>query len=103
MPSIRQLARELTVNQNTVLRVYERLTAENLLQRRHGDGTFVAGAVPRRALQRQTEKFTEEFQRLVREGRMLGLDDTQLQSLLDQSLRRADEPAAERDGRGRTA
>ncbi len=32
MPSIRELARDLAVNQNTILRVYERLTAEGLLE-----------------------------------------------------------------------
>jgi len=40
------LAAELAVNQNTILHVYERLAAEGLLQRRHGDGTFVADASP---------------------------------------------------------
>ena len=46
LPSVRALAAELAVNQNTILRVYERLTAEGLLERRHGDGTFVADRVP---------------------------------------------------------
>lgn len=31
LPSVRELARELAVNQNTILRVYERLTGEGLL------------------------------------------------------------------------
>ena len=43
LPSVRELARELAVNQNTVLRVYERLCGEGLLEMRHGQGTFVAG------------------------------------------------------------
>ena len=43
LPSVRQLAQQLAVNQNTVLRVYERLTAEGLFEMRHGEGTFVAG------------------------------------------------------------
>ena len=30
LPSVRQLARELGINQNTVLRVYEKLTREGL-------------------------------------------------------------------------
>ena len=42
LPSVRELARELAVNQNTVLRVYERLCGEGLLEMRHGQGTFVA-------------------------------------------------------------
>ena len=41
LPGVRVLAHDLAINQNTVLRVYERLTMEGLLERKHGDGTFV--------------------------------------------------------------
>ena len=47
LPSVRQLAQELAVNQNTILRVYDRLAAEGLLEMRHGEGTFVAGNASR--------------------------------------------------------
>lgn len=87
MPSIRELARELAVNQNTVLRVYERLTAEGLLERRHGDGTYVGSrptaAMLRGQLRGQREQFTDEVAQLVRRGLMLGLDAEQLHTLLD--------------------
>jgi GntR family transcriptional regulator len=87
IPSVRQLARDLAVNQNTVLRVYERLTAEKLLEVRHGDGTFVSDAVPKWRLKRQRERLAEEWQRLVHEGRMLGLTDDELRALFDESLK----------------
>jgi len=87
IPSVRQLARDLAVNQNTVLRVYERLTAEKLLDVRHGDGTFVSDVVPKWRLKRQRERLAEEWQRLVHEGRMLGLSDDELRALLDESLK----------------
>jgi GntR family transcriptional regulator len=87
IPSVRQLARDLAVNQNTVLRVYERLTAEKLLEVRHGDGTFVSDTVPTWRLKRQRERLAEEWQRLVHEGRMLGLTDDELRGLLDDSLK----------------
>jgi DNA-binding transcriptional regulator YhcF (GntR family) len=41
LPSVRELARRLPANQNTVLKAYELLTHEGLLSRRQGDGTFV--------------------------------------------------------------
>jgi GntR family transcriptional regulator len=87
IPSVRQLARDLAVNQNTVLRVYERLTAEKLLEVRHGDGTFVSDAVPKWRLKRQRERLAEEWQRLVHEGRMLGMTDDELRALFDESLK----------------
>lgn len=82
LPSVRQLARELAVNQNTVLRVYERLTAEQLLEMRHGEGTYVAAQLPIWKLNGQRQKFVDEFQQVVRQGRMLGLTGDQLHALL---------------------
>jgi GntR family transcriptional regulator len=87
IPSVRQLARDLAVNQNTVLRVYERLTAEKLLEVRHGDGTFVSDTVPKWRLKRQRERLAEEWQRIVHEGRMLGLSDDELRAQFDESLK----------------
>ncbi len=42
LPSVRQLARDLPANQNTVLKAYEHLERDGLISRRHGDGTFVS-------------------------------------------------------------
>ncbi len=86
IPSVRQLARDLAVNQNTVLRVYERLTAENLLEMKHGDGTFVSDTVPKWRLKRQRERHAEEWHRLVNEGRMLGFTDDELRTFLAAAL-----------------
>lgn len=90
MPSIRELARDLAVNQNTVLRVYERLTAEGLLERRHGDGTYVgarpAATMLRGQLRDQRQQFNDEVAQLVRRGLMLGLDSGALHELLDTAI-----------------
>lgn len=83
IPSVRQLARELTVNQNTVLRVYERLTAEGLLEMRHGEGTYVGNGVSKALLNGQCDLFFDE---LIRQGRMLGIDGPGLHVLLDNAL-----------------
>lgn len=100
LPSVRQLARELAVNQNTVLRVYERLTAENLLEMRHGDGTFVSADLPTWRLDGQRQKFVEEFQRQVREGRLLGFEGPHLHTLLDQGLVRFEQQSTEEHADG---
>ena len=41
LPSVRQLASEIAVNVNTIVRVYERLAAEGLVELRHGDGRSI--------------------------------------------------------------
>ena len=89
LPSVRQLAQELAVNQNTVLRVYERLTSEGLLERRHGDGTYVAEQLPSGQLQAQRELLRNEVARLVRRASALGVDGDELRELIDAALREA--------------
>lgn len=88
LPSVRQLARELTVNQNTVLRVYERLTAEGLLERRHGDGTYVAQSLPRGRAREQRELLGQEIDRLAHHALDLGIEPAELHEMLDQSMTR---------------
>ncbi|HVS14192.1 MAG TPA: GntR family transcriptional regulator [Thermoanaerobaculia bacterium] len=46
VPSVRDLARELTVNPATVSKAYQRLVAQGLLEVRRGDGTYVAEDPP---------------------------------------------------------
>ena len=46
LPSVRELARRLPVNQNTFLKAYILLEEDGLISRRQGDGTFVADAPP---------------------------------------------------------
>ncbi len=91
LPSVRELARELAVNQNTILRVYEKLTAEGLLDRRHGAGTYVSAAPPVGQLKAQHRILREEFGRLVRRARLLGIEAAQLHALLDAALSQPDE------------
>jgi GntR family transcriptional regulator len=84
LPSVRELARQLTVNQNTILRVYERLTAEGLLERRHGAGTYVAHEIPDQ-LQAQHEQLDRQLDNLVYLAATLGISVSQLRQLLDKA------------------
>jgi GntR family transcriptional regulator len=93
LPAVRELARELAVNVNTVLRAYERLEAEELIEMRHGNGTFVrarpASNVPARQLKAQRDQFSVEFDALIRRGLLLGLHAEDLHRKLDSSLKAA--------------
>ena len=86
LPSVRQLAQELTVNQNTVLRVYERLSADGLLEMKHGEGTFVAGNPSRRRFEKQRRQFVDELGLIVRRGLMLGMVPDEVRQLCDEAL-----------------
>jgi GntR family transcriptional regulator len=86
LPSVRELARQLAVNQNTILRVYERLTADGLLERRHGAGTFVADRLPSGQLKAQRALLRDEIQRLARRASAIGVEPGDLHNMLDQAL-----------------
>ena len=44
VPSVRQLAGQIAVNQNTILKVYNELCRENVLRIERGNGTFVTAS-----------------------------------------------------------
>jgi GntR family transcriptional regulator len=86
LPSVRELARELAVNQNTVLRVYERLSGEGLLEMRHGQGTFVANGSAAERLAWHRRRLVDELRQIARQGIGLGLSNEQLHELLAEAL-----------------
>jgi GntR family transcriptional regulator len=86
LPSVRELARELAVNQNTILRVYERLTAEGLLARRHGAGTYVSDDLPGGQLRLQRQTLKAEVRRLARRAKVLGVEAAELHEMVDRAI-----------------
>lgn len=86
LPSVRALAAELAVNQNTILRVYERLTAEGLLERRHGDGTYVSDRVPTGQMKAQRQVLRQQIARTAELARTLGVNQQELRELLQEAF-----------------
>jgi GntR family transcriptional regulator len=86
LPSVRELARELAVNQNTILRVYERLVRDGLLEMRHGQGTFVAEDAAGLTRAAHRKRLIEELRQVARQGVALGLDADDLHELLTAAL-----------------
>ena len=87
VPSVRELARELAVNQNTVLHVYERLTAEGWLETRRGSGTFVkANPGARGHKNAQTQALLAQLRQAVQQARLLGISLEELHEMLSASM-----------------
>lgn len=59
VPSVRDLARSLRVNPNTVARAYQRLTERGVLTVKRGDGTYVADQPVRPKKAERSEKLRE--------------------------------------------
>lgn len=93
VPSVRELARELAVNQNTILRVYERLTVEGLLERRHGSGTYVADGMSSSKLQAsQLDLLRGQVERLVDKAVALNVSPDDVRRLVDDAFARDNTP-----------
>ncbi len=88
LPSVRELARQIAVNQNTILRAYERLTVEGVVELRHGEGTFVADFRAAPELRREKTQLQEEADRLVRRAQALGLTEKEIREVVGDALER---------------
>lgn len=82
VPSVRELARQLAGNQNTVLHVFERLFAEGWLKTRQGSRTFVKANA-----RTSGEKKAQTAALLAQLAQLLGVASDELHRLRDQSLK----------------
>ena len=94
LPSVRELARELAVNQNTVLRVYERLCGDGLLEMRHGQGTFATGRMSKTRTAAHRARLVDELRQIARQAAGLGLSIDELHDLLSEAADGAIQPQA---------
>ncbi len=61
LPSVRTVAADYRVNPLTVLKAYQELVDENLVQKRRGLGMFVKRGARERLLQGERQKFLAEM------------------------------------------
>jgi GntR family transcriptional regulator len=86
VPSVRELARELTINPNTVARAYQQLQADGVLQAVRGMGLEVAADAERHCCAARLKLIRLRFRQALTEARQSGLDDGQLRQLIDEEL-----------------
>ena len=79
IPSVRELAMQLEVNPNTVMRTYEFLQQQNIIYNQRGIGYFVGVDAIKNATQyRKTEFMENELPALFRNMFLLGMDVEEL-------------------------
>ena len=83
LPTVRQLAVDLTVNANTVARVYTQLERDGILETRRGVGTFVRESPsPQVARAHRERELRELIRRFIGDAAMLGFTLPELISQL---------------------
>jgi GntR family transcriptional regulator len=82
LPSIRELASQLTINPNTIQRAYRELEAGGWIASVAGKGCFVCG-VPQKDSQEKTE-LLETFDKTVAALKMMGITSAQLIERMNQ-------------------
>lgn len=87
VPSVRDLARDLRVNPNTVSRAYQRLTEGGVLVVRRGEGTYVADHPAQAKRAERSEKLRDAATRYAGTALAIGasLDDavTEIESAFE--------------------
>ena len=80
MPSVRELATQLTINPNTIQRAYRELETEGYICSVPGRGSFVSK--PDAAVEQRKAELLEKFNALVKELRLMGVTEEELTALL---------------------
>ncbi len=93
-PSVRELARELTINPNTVARAYQQLQFEEILESVRGTGMVVKKAATGRCRKERSVLIQERLSSALLEARKSGISTSELRTLFDKELKRLEKEEA---------
>ncbi len=82
LPSVRVLARELSISILTVKKAYDELENEGFIESRQGLGTFVGKEDPNLKLEEKQKKLEEALLEAIRISKDIGMEKTDLRELL---------------------
>ena len=80
LPSVRQLAMELSINPNTIQRAYMTLEQEGLIYPVKGKGIFVAETSL--IQEKSKEDFRKDFKGLIKKGIQTGITEEEMLSMV---------------------
>lgn len=79
IPSVREYGASIGVNPNTVMRSYEKLTADGIIYNKRGIGYFVASGAREIILEESRRRFMEEeLPAFIRRMHLLGIDPSEI-------------------------
>lgn len=87
LPSVRELARDLVVNPNTVVRAYQTLEQDGVIIRRQGAGCFVREGGTNLSEVARSRELDELVRRAVTEAFHLGFGPGEIRKAVDRAVR----------------
>ncbi len=100
LPSVRTVAADYRVNPLTVLKAYQQLADEQIVEKRRGIGMFVKAGVRQQLLRDERQRFLErEWPAVLATLKRLGLTAQELLGAAAGDPRRNDPPAPSKGGR----
>ena len=87
LPSVRDLARELSINPNTVVRAYDALEAEGVVARRQGSGCYVTGRASVLSEEERLRQLNALIEQTITQGFHLGFSAAELRKEFGERLR----------------
>ncbi|MFB6783239.1 GntR family transcriptional regulator [Streptomyces sp. NPDC056352] len=88
LPTVKEVAKQMAVNPNTVLKAYRELEHDGLVAARPGVGTFVTRTLADGTLAAQGP-LRKDLQRWLTKARLAGLDDESIEALFVSTFRDA--------------
>jgi GntR family transcriptional regulator len=86
IPSVRELARELAINPNTIARAYRQLQDDEVLQSVRGTGLEVATGAGARCRSERLSLIRTRLRQVLAEARQSQLDVRELRELVEKEL-----------------
>ena len=84
IPSVRELAAEMGVNPNTIMRTYSELQAMNIIENQRGIGYFVHPEAQKTILKdKKKEFFNKVLPEFLKQAALLGISADELKKHLD--------------------
>ncbi len=92
VPSVRELAHDLTVNPNTVARAYRQLQADRVLEAIRGTGMVVAAGAKDRCRNERVKLIRGRLRQVLLEAARSQLDPAELRELIETELEALPQP-----------
>lgn len=86
IPSVREMARELAINPNTVARAFRDLQDQKILQPVRGTGVAITSNAKSKCITARTRVIRDRLRDVFAEARQSQLDEAELQTMIDAEL-----------------